>query len=522
MRLEPLQPGHVVSNRYRVEGLLGEGGMGSVYRAIQVSVDRPVALKVISESLCKYPPAVERFQREGRLLARLKHPNTVCLFDFGATEQGQPYIVMELLEGGDLASRLRNQGPIPWSRACQLCWQVLRSLEEAHRLGIVHRDIKPANLFLCTAGSQAPFVKVLDFGISGLASTEADMAHITAAGTIIGSAPYMSPEQAQGKRVTAATDIYSVGVVLFEMLTGRTLFEGDTRTALLLAKLSQRPPSVRQFRPDLQLPDELHALLDQLLVPEPERRPSSAGAVAERLEDLLRSAGEWHGPRSVTPGFDPGSVGQRRGVAQTEPMSFGAGHTAVLPGVTSIAKKRRYQMLAVMAIAPVALLGAVGLRGVFQVPDLVPVQPEPEPARQQTTQSLQQGPPATEPSTPSRRVAEPQPPPKAPTKPGLSTAAPVKTTPTLNEESVAEGVEREQMATRMRLAVQYKTIAEAIAARDAGKISTQQMNRLVRPLQQAEDQELARVGRVYKDGDLAASDYEQARREIKRKYSGAP
>lgn len=528
MRAEPLQPGQVVAGRYRVEGLLGEGGMGSVYRAIQVSVDRPVALKVISESLSQYPQVVDRFQREGRLLARLRHPNTVCLYDFGATERGQPFIVMELLEGQDLGARLRQQGPISWPFACQICCEVLRSLEEAHRLGIVHRDIKPANLFLCTSGGRAPSVKVLDFGISGLAVTDAEMAKLTAEGAVIGSAPYMSPEQAQGKPITATTDLYSVGVVLFEMLTGRTLFEGDTRTALLLAKLSQPPPTLRQVRPDLQIPDELQALLAKLLVQEPARRLSSAALVAERLEELLRNAGEWRGPRSVAPGSAP--VSARPGVgAQTEPMSFA--QTAELLGANVTSRWRRYRPLALMALAPAALLCALGVRLALSWTAPETSTPVTELSPEHMTNALRREPSAPAPPVSLNPVNPVQPansgssllgdkPVELQQQPAASRAAPTKQSANAREESVADRVEREQLASRERLFTQYRTIGEAIAARDAGEISTQQMNRVVRPLQRAEDDELARVGRVYKAGDMDEAAYKRAIAAIKAKYEG--
>ena len=277
--------GDIVAERYRIDGLLGQGGMGSVYRAVQLSMGRSVALKLLATEQAATRDQVERFEREAQALARLQHPSTVRLFDFGSVEPGRPFIVMELLGGADLEEDLAHNGPMRWDQALRVCRQVLGSLGEAHGLGIIHRDVKPANVYLC-AGGPWPSVKLLDFGIAGcveLASTR----KLTATGTVLGSAPYMSPEQAQGQPVGPGADLYALGVVLFEMLTGQTPFAGRGFTAQLVAKVLEPAPRLLDICPALSVPPELCELVGQLLERDAGRRPACAQALSERLSALL-------------------------------------------------------------------------------------------------------------------------------------------------------------------------------------------------------------------------------------------
>jgi len=282
-------PGHVIAGRYRIERWLGQGGMGSVYRALQLSVQRTVALKRLVDEHLESASHVERFEREALALSRLSHQSTVRLFDFGSDERGCPFIVMEYLEGADVAADLERHGPMRWDQALAIASQILGSLAEAHAVGIIHRDIKPANLFLCAAG-EWPVVKVLDFGIAGGAEPCAGLRKLTLTGTVLGSAPYMSPEQAQGLPVSPAADLYSLGVVLFEMMTGRTPFEPRTLTAQLIAKVLEVAPGLRDVCPDVEAPPEVQALVASLLERDPGRRPPSARATAERITALLARA----------------------------------------------------------------------------------------------------------------------------------------------------------------------------------------------------------------------------------------
>jgi len=328
-------PGHVVAGRYRIEQLLGQGGMGSVYRAVQLSVGRTVALKLLMDEHDGSAALLERFQREALALARLTHENTVRLFDFGTSERGRPFLVMELLRGADLARDLERQGPLRYDHALQVTRQLLCSLSEAHDAGIVHRDIKPGNVFLCAASSW-PRVKVLDFGIVGGVTADAAAPKLTRTGTVLGSAAYMSPEQAQGLAVGAASDLYAVGVVLFEMLTQRTLFDARPLTAQLLAKVMERAPRLRDVRPELGVPDELEALVAELVERDPSRRPASARALLERVDALLARAGLPPLSRAVasaTAGAAPGPIPTLLGMPRLDPPTSPAPPAAGARGI---------------------------------------------------------------------------------------------------------------------------------------------------------------------------------------------
>jgi serine/threonine protein kinase len=310
-----VEPGHVIAGRYRVERLLGQGAMGSVYRAVQLSMGRSVALKLLVDEHRGSAPHIERFEREAQALSRLAHPNTVRLFDFGTSERGCPFLVMELLSGSDLADDLERQGPLRWDQALSMAQAVAASLAEAHAASIVHRDIKPANIFLCADGAW-PRVKVLDFGIAGNTGVE-KARKLTLTGTVVGSAAYMSPEQAQGLPVGPASDLYGLGVVLFEAMTGKTPFATRVFTAQLLAKLLESAPALRDVCPGLDVPPGVQALVGELLDRDPSRRPPSSSAVVERIEALLERASLPPLTRTVLP---PLPHAPTCGVGTTQPM----------------------------------------------------------------------------------------------------------------------------------------------------------------------------------------------------------
>ena len=282
-------PGDIIAGRYRIERLLGQGGMGSVYEAVQLSLQRRVALKLLVDEALERPAQAARFEREAVALARLTDPHTVRLFDFGADERRRPFLVMELLKGFDLAGDLARHGLMRWDQALQVSRQVLASLAEAHGAGIIHRDIKPANLFLC-AGPEWPAVRVLDFGIAAASGEDRAGRKLTLTGAVLGSAAYMAPEQAQGHEAGPAADLYALGVVLFELLTQNTPFDGRSFTAQLLAKVMDRAPGLREVRPELDIPDGVQALVAELLERDAAARPASARAVAERMTTLLEGA----------------------------------------------------------------------------------------------------------------------------------------------------------------------------------------------------------------------------------------
>lgn len=232
----------IAGNRFVITNLLGFGGMGAVYEAIQTAMNRSVALKLIPTH---DETTVRRFEREALTISQLHHPNTVTVFDYGQAENGFLFLAMELLDGKTLSDVIKETGPLSPKRAVHIATQICKSLNEAHRAGIVHRDIKPDNIILIRVDSDSDFVKVLDFGIAKAVMGEDDV-NLTGDGRIIGTPRYMSPEQILGEPVDHRSDVYSLGCILFEMLCGAPPFQQSTTTALMLAHAQETPPSFSQ------------------------------------------------------------------------------------------------------------------------------------------------------------------------------------------------------------------------------------------------------------------------------------
>ncbi|HYD42386.1 MAG TPA: protein kinase [Anaeromyxobacter sp.] len=288
--------GQVVVGRYRIVRQLGRGGMGAVYEAIQLSMNRPVAMKLIHPTLAEDEELVARFHREMQVTSSIVHPNTVSVLDFGATETGQLFLVMELLDGRSLAAVLRDEGALPLRRIVHIGKQVLRALAAAHHEGIVHRDLKPENVMLQDRFDERDAVKVLDFGIARVLEPGANAPAMTMEGTLLGTPGYMSPEQATGKPVGPASDLYSFGVLLYQMATGGLPYSGTTIQELLVKQVTEPPRPPSAIAPGKVAP-QLEALILALLQKDPAARPSSAAAVQTRLEACLDPA--------PVPGLDP-------------------------------------------------------------------------------------------------------------------------------------------------------------------------------------------------------------------------
>lgn len=272
---------------YTLQRRLGEGGMGEVWLAQHSLLARPSAVKLIRQSALRRSAdsremLEERFQREADSTSQLRSPNTVELYDFGVTDEGDFFYVMEFLNGVDLHSLVKNFGQLPSARAVYLLKQACVSLGEAHLAGLVHRDVKPENLFVCQLGTQYDFLKLLDFGIVRT-SKDAEQTS-TSRGTIKGTPSSISPEAAQSKEVTAASDIYSLGCVAYWLLTGRQVFEAPNVMSLLLKHISKAPPPPSEFNP--QIPQPLEDLVLRCLAKKPEDRPSDANDLGELLESL--------------------------------------------------------------------------------------------------------------------------------------------------------------------------------------------------------------------------------------------
>ncbi|MGH2402034.1 MAG: Stk1 family PASTA domain-containing Ser/Thr kinase, partial [Candidatus Limnocylindria bacterium] len=266
--------GRLISGRYRLIAPLGEGGMATIWRAVDEQLDREVAVKLLRPQFSADAGFAARFKQEARSAGGLSHPNIVSVYDYGTDgADGEQYIVMELIEGRDLSAVLHERGALSVDDAVRVAIGVAGALEVAHRKGIVHRDVKPGNILITDSGD----VKVTDFGIAR-AVAEASM---TVTGTTLGSVHYFSPEQARGDEVTGASDVYALAIVLFEMLTGRRPFEGDSAAAVALKRLNEDPPTPSSIgRP---VPPGLEAILMRALSREQVDRYPDAGAFAEAL-----------------------------------------------------------------------------------------------------------------------------------------------------------------------------------------------------------------------------------------------
>ncbi|MBI3072858.1 MAG: serine/threonine protein kinase [Deltaproteobacteria bacterium] len=267
--------GQVVDGRFRIDGRLDAGGMGIVFRATQLSVNRTVALKVLRGELSSQTGSVQRFTREATSVSRLSHPNIVTLLDFGQTEAGLLYLAMELIDGVLLTQRIRKEGRLPVRDAISITSQILEALEHAHANGIVHRDLKPSNVMLISLGSRRNFVKLLDFGVAKMFDEFAPDAMMTGTGFLVGTPAYMSPEQAVGDTVDGRSDLYSAGLILYEMLTGSRAFDADTTKSILLKRVREEPAPI-DAKIRQQTPEAVLATLKRALARDPDKRFQSA------------------------------------------------------------------------------------------------------------------------------------------------------------------------------------------------------------------------------------------------------
>jgi len=303
--------GRRLGGRYRVGELLASGGMGEVWAAHDLLLDRPVAVKVLGGALAGDGRAAERLRREARAAGRLEHPSIARVLDLGEHD-GRPYLVMELLEGESLATRIDRAGPMPPEEAARVVAAVADALEAAHAAGVVHRDVKPGNVFLTSAGE----VKVLDFGIAWCAH---DAALTT--GELLGTAAYLAPERVLGHRATPAADIYALGVVLFELLAGHRPFDADSEVELAMAHVNANPPSLREAAPSA--PPFLIAAACQAMAKDPSGRPPSAAAFANLVQPPPPGSATTHPLRVAVN-------------ASTQPLRVAAAHAITRPGLPPV------------------------------------------------------------------------------------------------------------------------------------------------------------------------------------------
>lgn len=327
--------GATIAGRFTILGRLGRGSMGAVYRARQEAVGREVALKIVRPERSYDPETKARFEREARAISLLTSQHTITAFDFGEAEDGSWFLAMEMLEGESVGDRLRRKGRIEWRDAVRFVREALRSLGEAHAKGIVHRDLKPDNLFLALSpdrvGLRREICKVLDFGIVKWQRPEhgkIDQLE-TQAGTVFGTPRYMSPEQAQGAELDGRSDLYSLGVLLYQMLTGHAPFVDDDAVVVMARHIKDLPPAFKEVAPQVPIPPPIEALVRRALAKSPHDRPRTAEQMSIELARAVEQA------RSLESGIRPilGVVNRRSGFS---PWLFAFGLAGGLLAVLTV------------------------------------------------------------------------------------------------------------------------------------------------------------------------------------------
>lgn len=279
--------GSTVQGRYKIIGKLGEGGMGVVYIAEHIEIEKKFALKVLRENFSKKPEVVERFRQEARSASRIGHPNIVDVTDFGQLNDGGVYFVMEYLQGKSLSDVIKKED-LPLERVASIIRQIAKALKEAHAKGIVHRDLKPENIFLVKREENEDFVKILDFGIAKISDRDSEGKRLTRTGVIFGTPEYMSPEQAAGRNLDQRVDIYALGCIMFEMFTRRVPFQGESFMAVLTQHMFEPTPKIETIDPDTKVPVSVRSVIYKAMAKNQEDRYEDMEALEIDLEHALK------------------------------------------------------------------------------------------------------------------------------------------------------------------------------------------------------------------------------------------
>lgn len=315
--------GQVIADRYHVVKKLGEGGMGQVYLAEHVKMGRRSAIKVMNPSMVHDPDAVARFNREAANASRITHPNVCAIYDFGETPEGLIYLAMEFVEGEPLTDLLAREQTLPLARAASIFLQVADALQAAHDLSIVHRDLKPDNIMLTRARDGSDIVKVVDFGIAKAVGGD-DSQKVTKTGLVVGTPEFMSPEQLSGDPLDGRSDVYSLALVLFKMVTGKLPFEGTTVQDTMVKRLTDDPASLADTRPDLRFPPGLQACLDSALARRPVDRYQSAAKFADDVAAVLGAPRGGRALPPILPPTRPDAEAQTERLRRPTPIAFPA------------------------------------------------------------------------------------------------------------------------------------------------------------------------------------------------------
>jgi len=300
-----LVPGDVLGERYRISRRLGVGGMGEVWQAERLDTGDALAIKALALDRRRDDGTrAERLIREAKIVARIEHPNVVAITDFGQTATGSPFIAMELLHGRALHELLRAEGALPWARVAAIGSGVARGLAAAHALGVVHRDLKPANVFVLDDRPGAA-CKVIDFGIAKATAVDDGDRPLTRTGLVFGTPSYMSPEQARGEPIDGRTDVYALGCILHEALTGRRLFSGRAPAEIIYRQLFETPRAPGELAPEADIPASLDAIVQRCLRKHPTNRYQHMHEVAEHLAAALRGEIVEPPPPEIVPAPPP-------------------------------------------------------------------------------------------------------------------------------------------------------------------------------------------------------------------------
>src|SRR5271166_690643 len=284
----------ILNGQFQILQKIGSGGMGAVYKALQPEMNRMVGIKILHPKLANRKDLVSRFRREARAMSQLTHPNTVKVFLYGELDDGSLYIIMEFLEGKNLNQTVRAEGPFPVERALPILIQACGALDEAHKAGIIHRDLKPENIFLVQSDALHDYPKLLDFGLAKVGERQLRPGSImlTQEGMVFGTPEFMSPEQAQGKTLTPAGDVYSLACILYEVLTGKLPFDAKSAMDYIQLHVTGKPILLNGRVPGKAFPPLLEQVIDRALAKRPEDRFSSAADFASALDCVLRGASQ--------------------------------------------------------------------------------------------------------------------------------------------------------------------------------------------------------------------------------------